>query len=92
LQFRWQVMNEERTLKCDYDKRNTNIIFWERHAVADNQIMVVTIKLSKWWLQLNQIRVITKLPNSKQSSKWKVKTHKYINRQNQSTTGKLWKP
>jgi hypothetical protein len=33
------------------------------------------------------IRVITKLPNSVQSYKGKVKTHKYINRQNQSTTG-----
>jgi hypothetical protein len=31
------------------------------------------------------IRVITKLPNSEQSYKGKVKTHKYINRQNQST-------
>jgi hypothetical protein len=38
------------------------------------------------------IRVITKLPNSEQSYKGKVKTHKYINRQNQSKTGKLWKP
>jgi hypothetical protein len=36
-----------------------------------------------------QIRVITKLPNSEQSYKGKVKTHKYINRQNQSTTEKL---
>jgi hypothetical protein len=36
-----------------------------------------------------QIRVITKLPNSEQPYKGKVKTHKYINRQNQSTTGKL---
>ena len=35
------------------------------------------------------IRVITKLPNSEQSNKGKVKTHKYLNRQNQSTTGKL---
>ena len=35
------------------------------------------------------IRVITKLPNFEQSYKGKVKTHKYINRQNQSTTGKL---
>ena len=34
-------------------------------------------------------KVITKLPNSEQSYKGKVKTHKYINRQNQSTTGKL---
>ena len=38
------------------------------------------------------IRVITKLPNPEQSYKEKVKTHKYINRQNQSTTGKMWKP
>jgi hypothetical protein len=29
-----------------------------------------------------KIRVITKLPNSEQSYKGKVKTHKYINRQN----------
>jgi hypothetical protein len=35
------------------------------------------------------IRVIIKLPNSEQSYKGKVKTHKYMNRQNQSTTGKL---
>jgi len=38
------------------------------------------------------IRVITKLPNSEQSSKGKGKTHKYTNRQNQSSTGKLGKP
>ena len=31
----------------------------------------------------NYIRVITKLPNSEQCYKGKVKTHKYINRQNQ---------
>ena len=36
-----------------------------------------------------QIRVIAKLPNTEQSSRGKVKTHKSINRQNQSTTGKL---
>ena len=29
-----------------------------------------------------QIKVITKLPNSEQSYKGKVKTHNYINRQN----------
>jgi hypothetical protein len=40
-------------------------------------------------LELQKIRVIAKLPNSKQSYKEKVKTLKYINRQNQSTTGKL---
>ena len=38
-----------------------------------------------------QIRVITKLPNTEQSSKGKGKTHKSTNRQNQSTTGKLGK-
>jgi len=31
-----------------------------------------------------EIRVITKLPNSEQSYKRKVKTHHYINRQNPS--------
>jgi len=36
--------------------------------------------------------VITKLPNTEQSSKGKGKTHKSRNRQNQSTTGKLGKP
>ena len=46
-------------------------------------------KIKMWERQT--IRVITKLPNSEQSYKGKVKTHKYINRQNQSTTGKLWK-
>jgi hypothetical protein len=35
---------------------------------------------------LLKIRIITKLPNSEQSYKGKVKTHKYIKRQNQSTT------
>ena len=37
-------------------------------------------------LYIYEIRVLTKLPNSEQSYKGKVKTHKYINRQNQSTT------
>ena len=37
-------------------------------------------------LTCREIRVITKLPNSEQCYKGKVKTHKYINRQNQSTT------
>jgi hypothetical protein len=39
-----------------------------------------------------QIRVITKLQNFEQSYKGKVKTHMSMNRPNQSTTGKLWKP
>ena len=47
--------------------------------------MPVNIKTSQQCL----IKVITKLPNSEQSYKGKVKTHNYINRQNQSTTGKM---
>ena len=42
------------------------------------------ISLAMW--VIFQIKVITKLPNSEQSYKGKVKTHNYINRQNQSTT------
>ena len=45
--------------------------------------------LSYHFTVLLQIKVITKLPNSEQSYKGKVQTHNYINRQNQSTTGKL---
>ena len=48
------------------------------------------IKLKSFVMALQvTIRVITKLPNSEQSYKGKIKPHKYINRQNQSTTGKL---
>ena len=45
--------------------------------------------LNNIYLQGELIKVLTKLPNSEQSYKGKVKTHNYINRQNQSTTGKL---
>ena len=47
-------------------------------------MIIIYNEMSYWW-----IRVITKLQKSEQSYKGKVKTHKYINRQNQSTTGKL---
>ena len=46
-----------------------------------------TVTVLMLWCML--IKVITKLPNSEQSYKGKVKTHNYINRQNQSTTEKL---
>ena len=45
--------------------------------------------MHSFFFPLVYIKVITKLPNSEQSYKGKVKTHNYINRQNQSTTGKL---
>jgi len=38
---------------------------------------------------INVYKGNNKITNSEQSYKGKVKTHKYINRQNQSTTGKL---
>ena len=47
------------------------------------------LQLCKIYHAKLRIKVITKLPNSEQSYKGKVKTHNYINRQNQSTTGKL---
>jgi predicted ferric reductase len=47
------------------------------YAVICNVIIPIIKVLGLWCL----IRVITKLPNSKQSYKGKVKTRKYINRQ-----------
>ena len=47
------------------------------------------IEMSSQYIRTVLIKEITKLPNSEQSYKGKVKTHNYINRQNQSKTGKL---
>jgi hypothetical protein len=57
-------------------------------SIAQNHVyLIVTEKTHS--NEVVYISVITKLPNSEQSYKGKVKTHNYINRQNQSTTGKL---
>jgi hypothetical protein len=56
------------------------------------KMFIVSLKISDYNLFIEiyyQIRVIIKLPNSEQSYKGNVKTHNNINRQNQSTTGKL---
>ena len=53
--------------------------------LGDNRPRIIHV----FALQVTDIKVITKLPNSEQSYKGKVQTHNYINRQNQSTTGKL---
>ena len=54
-------------------------------------ILLTNPAISHEWgkvrIVITTIKVITKLPNSEQSYKGKVKTHMYINRQNQSTTG-----
>ena len=47
-------MNEERAGEC---LRQVGLIrghLGHRYSVAVNQVMVTTVKLSKWWLQLNQ--------------------------------------
>jgi hypothetical protein len=73
----------------------TNIIFLvsklEVPMINKKNIIFANTQVKKMakFERKQQIRVITKLPNSEQSYKGKVKTHKYINRQNQSTTGKL---
>ena len=56
---------------------------------AVNQLLYITNEFGRALDEGKEIKVITKLPNSEQSYKGKVKTHNYINRQNQSTTGKL---
>ena len=67
-------------------KRGTDAtIVKQKEAKGGNQ----NIKRGTDTTIVKGIRVITKLPNSEQSYKGKVKTHNYINRQNQSTTGKL---
>jgi hypothetical protein len=77
IQQRWHTSRESHCYSSDFVK-------------GSNYHEPQTIKLKG--KKTSSIRVITKLPNSEQSYKGKVKTHKYTNRQNQSTTGKLWKP
>ena len=70
------------------------ITSWRSIRLAVIQVIMFVSTLQMSFLDVRnqeylEIRVITKLPNSKQSYKGKVKTHKYINRQNQTATGKL---
>jgi hypothetical protein len=65
-----------------YFKTSKRVVFcYCFSTIYENERVIIFSELS--------IKVITKLPNSEQSYKGKVKTHNYINRQNQSTTGKL---
>jgi hypothetical protein len=54
LQTRWYFMNEEMTRKCLQQVELICGHLLHRCAVTVNQVMVVTVKHSKWWLQLNQ--------------------------------------
>ena len=67
-------------LHADVNIHASNRQIWYRHPNSE---------AGNDEIQNVQIKVITKLPNSEQSYKGKVKTHNYIYRQNQSTTGKL---
>jgi hypothetical protein len=67
------------SLKCS--SCNAEIV--ELLVTGANNLIVFGLRLAiitNYW-----IRVITKLPNSEQSYKGKVKTHKYINRHSVST-------
>ena len=75
-----------------YDTNSLNILLYDVFWVKINVYSKTSVYL--WYFCYStqiKIKVKTKLPNSEQSYKGKVKTHNYINRQNQSTTGKLWK-
>ena len=72
-----------------WSTENINPVITPNGMLLDVSLSSENNILEKYSKLLIQIRVITKLPNSEQSYKGKVKTHNYINRQNQSTTGKL---
>ena len=47
-------MNEESTGKCVRQVEHIRDHLWHIYSIAVNQVMVATVKLSKWWLQINQ--------------------------------------
>ena len=91
--------NTKNLLNANNNSRNKIVLFHTRAMLSlfvvvnlDESATMRLLLVYQYFLHIfivQQIRVITKLPNSEQSYKGKVKTHKYINRQNQSTTGKL---
>ena len=99
----WNTYLQKELTKCEtvyyfifnYLSENKLKVFrWKLlHFIIPTKKLLLKWKIMKNSLcnlcSLVEVRVITKLPNSEQSYKGKVKTHNYINRQNQSTTGKL---
>jgi hypothetical protein len=72
---------------CAYPGCRVNLTHKQNTQNTDKKANNNEVKLLDYsYCLLLLIRVITKLPNSEQSYKGKVKTHNYINRQNQSTT------
>ena len=52
-----------------------------KSSIDGSRTSVLKVEVNTTIIRWRTIRVITKLPNSEQSYKGKVKTHKYINRQ-----------
>ena len=60
-------MNEERpgsAYKWQVD--HIRSLLWHRYSVTVNQVMVATVKLSKWLLQLNQKEHLMQKPSIKE--------------------------
>jgi hypothetical protein len=47
-------MNEERAGKFSRQVEHIRGNLWHIYSITVNHVMVATVKLSKWWLQLNQ--------------------------------------
>ena len=47
-------MSEERTGKCLWQVKQIHGHLSHIYSIAVNQVMVATVKLSKWWLQILQ--------------------------------------
>ena len=47
------IMNEERTGKFFRQVDHIRGHLWHIYSIAVNHVVVATVKLSKWWLQLN---------------------------------------
>ena len=74
------------------DMKNKDTIYWGipwrvwRYQRGNHNPLTEEEQTTQWSKEKGQLRVITKLPNTEQSYKGKVRTHKYTNSQNQSTT------
>ena len=67
----------------------------DHHDIAEILLKVAlnTITITRLWLTIGVLnKGNNKITELRTILQRKVKTHNYINRQNQSTTGKLWKP
>ena len=64
----------------------------KRHGKYRRKVSWKVKRYGNYGRKVSWIKVITKLPNSEQSYKGKVKTHNYINRQISQKPEKQWKP